>query len=67
MRKLGLCAQNTLIDHSHYATYLTLCVSYTTSVKFIEFPIVCCTSTQQMLYWLPLFKQKVDTMQSLQS
>ena len=34
---------------SYYSTYLAFCVSYTSSVNCVEFPIVCCTSLKSFI------------------
>ena len=39
---------------SHYSTYLTFIIRYTSSVNCIRFPIVCCTNNKGFTYRLYL-------------
>ena len=55
MGKKGLCAQNTPL-HIIPCISESLIVSYTSSVKLVKFPIVCCTSSKSFMDKLCLGK-----------
>ena len=49
---------------SHYSTYLTFCVSYTSCTNYNSLPIVCCTSCKILIDTLCLGIQSYETSKS---